>query len=118
MSDPKTPQKKTRLQAFYEHPEKIQRMREILADPVMVEAIAILEESTEPHDSLLAGFVREYRAEAPMMISLVHSAQAGQRRVLRTLRALAYPAPAQEVSILSQPLYGHIDESYFDQQNQ
>ena len=118
MSDPKIPQKKTRLQAFFENSSNIQRMRDILADPVMVEAMAILEDSTEPHDSLLAGFVREYRSEAPMMISLVHSSQAGQRRVLRTLKALAYPAPAAAESILSKPLYGHIDETYFDQQNQ
>lgn len=93
------------------------RLAQLLNDPVMVEALAIIEEKTEPNDSVIPLIVRDHGAQASFAISMIHAAQAGQRRVLRSLRNLAHK-PAEEASHLdafnAEP-FSHIDESYLEQ---
>jgi len=107
---------KTRTQHFIESPDKIQWLREMMAHPIGQEVLAILEEAAEPHDGTLAEIVKEQGANAPIAISLMHSSQAGQRRVIRVIKALASPRPQQALSIMAKPAYDYIDESYFEQQ--
>lgn len=93
------------------------RLAQILNDPVMMEALAIIEEKTEPNDSVIPLIVRDQGAQASFAISMIHAAQAGQRRVLRSLRNLAHK-PVEEESHLdafnAEP-FSHIDETYLEQ---
>lgn len=93
------------------------RLAQLLNDPVMVEALAIIDEKTEPNDSVIPLIVKDHGAQASFAISMIHAAQAGQRRVLRSLRNLAHK-PAGEASHLdafnAEP-FSHIDESYLEQ---
>lgn len=86
----------------------------MIAHPIGQEVLAILEEAAEPHDGTLSAIVKEQGSNAPIAISLIHAAQAGQRRVIRTLKTLASPKPERTESIVSKPLFGHIDETYFE----
>jgi hypothetical protein len=83
----------------------------------MVEALAIIEEKTEPNDSILTGIVRDYKTEAPMVISMIHAGQAGIRRTLRLLKALAHKPAAntEHVDAFNLEAYSHIDEKYLEQ---
>jgi hypothetical protein len=112
---PATPQK-TRLEKFRES-DGPSRLSDLLKDPVMVEALAIIEEKTEPNDSILTGIVRDYKTEAPMVISMIHAGQAGIRRTLRLLRALAHKPAAntEHVDAFNLEAYSHIDEKYLEQ---
>lgn len=112
---PATPQK-TRLDKFREG-DGPARLAAILKDPVMVEALAIIEEKTEPNDSILTGLVRDYKADAPMVISMIHATQAGIRRTLRLLRALAFKpqANSEHRDAFTLEAYSHIDEKYLEQ---
>lgn len=113
---PKAP--KTRTQSFIESPDKIHWLRDVLSHPIGQEVMAILDEAAEPHDTTLSAIVKEQGQNATTAIALIHAAQAGQRRVIRTLKALASPKPEQAKSIMEKPLFEHIDETYFDQNKQ
>jgi hypothetical protein len=106
----------TRLDKFRKGDSQA-RLAQLLNDPVMVEALAIIEEKTEPNDSVIPLIVKDHGAQASFAISMIHAAQAGQRRVLRSLRNLAHK-PAGEASHLdafnAEP-FSHIDESYLEQ---
>lgn len=93
------------------------RLAEILRDPTMVEALAILNEKTEPNDSVLTGLVRDYKENAPMVVSLIHASQAGQRRVLRMLNALAHKPQegSEHLELSNLEPFGHIDHTYLEQ---
>lgn len=93
------------------------RLAEILRDPVMIEALAIVEEKTEPNDSVLTGLVRDYKENAPMVISLIHAAQAGQRRVIRSIKALAHKpqADTDHLDAFNAEPFSHIDANYLEQ---
>lgn len=107
---------KTRLEKFRES-DGPSRLAILLKDPVMVEALAIIEEKTEPNDSVITGLVRDYRADAPMAISMIHATQAGIRRTLRLLKALAYKPAAntEHMDAFMLEAYSHIDEKYLEQ---
>ena len=107
---------KTRTQVFCESADKIQWLRETLNSPIGQEVMAILDEAADPHDGTLAAIVKEQGQNAMNAIALIHASQARQRRVIRTLRALASPKPEQAASIMSKPLFEHIDEKYFERQ--
>lgn len=108
--------KPTRIEKFRQG-DGPARLAEILRDPVMVEALAIIEEKTEPNDSILTGLVRDYKENAPMVVSLIHASQAGQRRVLRLLRSLAHKpqADTDHIDQFNIEPFSHIDESYLEQ---
>jgi hypothetical protein len=110
---------KTRLEKFRDG-DGPGRLATLLKDPVMVEALAIIEEKTEPNDSILTGLVRDYKAEAPMVISMIHAGQAGIRRTLRLLKALAFRPQAdnQHMDAFTLEAYSHIDEKYLEQTHQ
>jgi hypothetical protein len=110
---------KTRLEKFRDG-DGPGRLAALLKDPVMVEALAIIEEKTEPNDSILTGLVRDYKAEAPMVISMIHAGQAGIRRTLRLLKALAFRPQAdnQHMDAFTLEAYSHIDEKYLEQTHQ
>ncbi len=107
---------KTRLEKFRET-DGPSRLSEILKDPVMVEALAIIDEKTEPNDSILTGIVRDYKSEALMVISMIHATQAGIRRTLRLLKALAHKPAAntEHMDAFNLEAYSHIDEKYLEQ---
>ena len=108
----KTP---TRLEKFRQG-DGPARLAEILRDPVMIDALEILEEKTEANDTILPGLVRDYKENAPMVIALIHSSQAGQRSTLRRLKALAHkPAPDTEhQDVFSLEPYAHITQDYLE----
>ena len=93
------------------------RLAQILNDPVMVEALAIIEEKTEPNDSVIPLIVREQGANASFALSMIHAAQAGQRRVIRSLKNLAYKPNEEEshLDVFTSEPFSHIDESYLEQ---
>lgn len=110
-----TQDKQTRIDKFRQG-DGPDRLAKILNDPVMMEALAIIEEKTEPNDSVIPFIVRDHGAQASFAISMIHAAQAGQRRVLRSLRNLAHK-PADKTDhmdvFLNEP-FSHIDESYLE----
>jgi hypothetical protein len=106
---------KTRIQAFCESPEKVQWIREMMESPIGKDVMAILDEAAEPHDDTLAAIVKEQGANAMNAIALIHAAQAGQRRVIRTLKAISSPREELVPSIMARPPFEHIDESYLEQ---
>lgn len=107
---------KTRLEKFREG-DGPSRLSLLLKDPVMVEALAIIEEKTEPNDSILTGLVRDYKADAPMVISMIHAGQAGIRRTLRLLKALAYKPAAntEHMDTFNVEPFSYIDERYLEE---
>lgn len=114
--DTTTLRKPTRIEKFRQG-DGPARLAEILRDPVMVEALAIIEEKTEPNDSILTGLVRDYRENAPMVVSMIHAAQAGQRRVLRSLKSLAHKpqADTEHIDNFNLEPFSHIDANYLEQ---
>lgn len=105
----------TRLDKFRQNGGPAQ-LAEILRSPTMIEALAILEEKIEPNDSVLMGIVRDYKDNAPMVISMVHASQAGQRRVLRGLKTLAHPPQEndEKLDTFAAEPFAYIDEKYLD----
>lgn len=110
-----TPQKVSVLAKWYEA-GKAPLLRELLANPIMKEALEIVEGHTEPNDAILPNLVKDHGANAPMVISIIHSTQAGERRVLRVLRRLAQPPPEQLDQAVTHEPFAHIDEKYLDPQ--
>lgn len=107
---------KSRTQNFIEGTDKIQWLRDMLNHPIGQELMAILDEAADPHDGTLAALVKEQGSNAPIAISLIHASQAGQRRVIRTIKALASPKPEQALTIMSKAPLDYVDETYFDNQ--
>lgn len=87
-------------------------LAELLNQPVMRDALEILDEIAQPNDSALLTLAKRLGDSAPFAISMTHATQAGERRMLKTLRYLA--SASQVDSIASAGFYDHIDEKYLD----
>lgn len=107
-------QKETVLGAWFRQ-GKAPLLKELLANPIMKEALEIIEGHTEPNDAILPNLVKDHGANATTVIALIHATQAGERRVLRVLKRLSQQPSNESTGNTAnlQPL-DYITETYLE----
>ena len=106
-------QKESVLGAWFRQ-GKAPLLKELLANPIMKEALEIIEGHTEPDDTIIPKLVKDHGVNATTVISLIHATQAGERRVLRVLERLSQPPPESISQMTSLQPFAHIDETYLE----
>ena len=109
-------QHKTLIDRWYKDVGKSAELRELLARPVMQEAIAILQSDALPQPVAHELTIRNRTAtDAAFVIAQMHSTQAGIQRAINRLNLLASARPDKVSEDAPEP-FSHINEEYFNQQ--
>lgn len=93
---------------------KAPMLKELLDSPIMKEAWEIIMGHAEPNDTILPQLCKDHGANAPMVISLIHATQAGERRIKRMFDRLSKPSPEDIQNAGMMEPFAHIDETYLE----
>lgn len=109
-----TPQQKVSALTQWFQSGKAPLLKEVLNNPIVREALKFIEGHAEPNDAILPSLVKDYGVNAPMVISIIHSTQAGERRMLRVLERLSQAPPENIEHAANQEPFAYIDEKYLE----
>lgn len=90
-------------------------LKELLSNPLMKEAWEIIMGHAEPNDAILPQLCKDHGVNAPMVISIIHATQAGERRIERMFKRLSEPSPEDIQNAAMAAPFEHIDEKYLEQ---
>ena len=105
---------KTLLDRWHKEEGKHAALRELLQNPLLQEAIAIVQAEAMPDPTVAANTLRLRNfQDAGAVLSHMHAHKAGIQNALNRLHSLSQPPPKSPAADLSDP-YDYVNEEYFN----
>jgi hypothetical protein len=106
----------SKLQTRWIKGERWTELQQVLALPVMQEALAIIREQAQPNSVANAKVVRGLNAsDGAFRLASISNVQAGMIAALDRLEVLASPVPEKPQPVQVPEPYGYINEENFEQ---